>query len=140
MPKVIAATKISTGGRGEYPVRYVVLKWNEGESCHEYSRHMQVFNGTNDEYFIYGHYHCVFEDALGDLLKSMNENNENYPYGNVSHIPGFDFVICDSILNIVIDRVKLYVTTRFNRYVKTIMNVPKNVVKTFKKYVPINVT
>jgi len=134
--KVIAATKISTGGHGEYPVRYVVLKWNRGESAHPYSRHMQVFNGTSDSYFIYGHYHCTFDDALGDMLKSMNENNKSYPYGNVSYIPGFDFAIRDSMISIIRDRIKLYVTTRFNKHIKTIQNFPKNVLKTFRKYIP----
>lgn len=89
---VIAATKRSTGGRGEYPVRYVVLEWKEGTSAHPYSRHMQVFDGEHDEYYIYGHYHMTLDDAINDMVTSVRENNASYPLGNVSHIPGMDFL------------------------------------------------
>ena len=93
---VIAATKTSTGAYGEYPSRYVVLKWNYG-SVHSFSRHMQVFDGKSDEYFIYGHYHMTFDDALTDMISSMKENNKTYPEGNGSHFPGLDFVNCDQV-------------------------------------------
>jgi hypothetical protein len=88
---IIAATKVSKGGNGEYPVRYVVLKRPYGD-VHEYSRHMQVFDGVHEDYFICGHYCSTYEDALEDMLRSMRENNEDYPEGNISHIPGLDFV------------------------------------------------
>ena len=87
---IIAATKISTGGDGEYPVRYVVLKRPCGD-VHEYSRHMQVFDGVHKDYFVYGHYYSTSKDALEDMLRSMRENNESYPEGNISHIPGLDY-------------------------------------------------
>jgi len=89
---VIAATKRSIGGRGEYPVRYVVLKWKESASAHPYSRHMQVFDGEHDEYYIYGHYHMTLDDAVSDMIQAMKENNALYPLGNISHIPGMDFL------------------------------------------------
>ena len=89
--KIVAATKVSTGGNGEYPSRYVVLEWAKG-NVQEYSRHMQVMDGEHDEYFIYGHYYCEYEWALGDMIHSMNENNASYPKGNISHMPGVDFV------------------------------------------------
>jgi hypothetical protein len=90
---VIAATNVSKGGRGEYPSRYVVLKWKEGTNYHPYSRHMQVFDGVHDEYYIYGHYHCSLKDAIKDMVKSMLDNNKSYCEGNVSHIPGVDMNI-----------------------------------------------
>lgn len=89
--QIIAATKISKGGNGEYPVRYVVLKWKKGTSAHPFSRHMQVIDGKHDEYYIYGHYKCTLKDALDDMVESMNDNNKSYPSGNVSHIPGIDY-------------------------------------------------
>jgi hypothetical protein len=91
---VVAATKRSVGGNGDYPSRYVVLKWDKGSSAHEYSRHMQVFDGKSDQYFIYGHYFMTFEDALVDMVESLKKNNESYPEGNVSYFPGMDFVDC----------------------------------------------
>ena len=90
--RIIAATNKSNGGRGEYPVRYVVLKWMSG-SAHPYSRHMQVFDGKHDDYFIYGHYKCTAEDAIEDMITSMIDNNKTYHDGNVSHIPGIDYSV-----------------------------------------------
>jgi hypothetical protein len=95
---VIAATKYTSGGRGELPWRYVVLKWDEGSSAHEFSRHMQVQdlkNEFNDQIFYYGHYCCTYEDAEKDMIKSMESNNREYGSTNVSHIPGLDFVRAD---------------------------------------------
>lgn len=101
-PIVIAATRKSIGGQGEYPVRFVVLKWQKWTqgvlSTKEYSRHMQVFDGVHEDYFIYGHYYCEMKDAMDDLVRSVKENNRDYPEGNVSHIPaGLDFFNSDLI-------------------------------------------
>lgn len=85
--KVIAYTPWSKGGGGEYPVRLVILKWNRGTSSHEYSRHMQVKDGIHKDYFIYGHYHSTYDDAMHDLMKSVLENNHDYSPKNVSYIP-----------------------------------------------------
>lgn len=87
--QVVAATKPSVGGRGEYPSRYVVLRWISG-SAHPFSRHEQIFDGKHDDYFIYGHYHCHLETALEDMIKSMNDNNKSFPKHNISYIPGID--------------------------------------------------
>ena len=88
--KIIAATNWSEGRGGlEYPSRYVVLEWGEG-NYHKYSRHMQVNDGEHDDYFIYGHYYSFMEDAMNDMIISMNDNNKNYPLGNISHMPGID--------------------------------------------------
>jgi len=92
---VIAATKYTSGGRGELPWRYVVLKWDKGSSAHEFSRHMQVQDVKNefdDQIFYYGHYCCTLEDAVTDMIQAMKENNASYPLGNISHIPGMDFL------------------------------------------------
>jgi glycerol-3-phosphate cytidylyltransferase-like family protein len=94
---VVAATKKSNGQEGiEYPSRYVVLKWAKFVAgiyvTSQYSRHMQVFDGVHDDYFIYGHYYTYFDDALQDMVKSMEDNNRSYPLGNISHMPGTDFV------------------------------------------------
>ena len=82
--KRVAYTKWSKGGQGEYPVRYVVLEWPKKG---EYSRNIQIKDGKNDDYYIYGHYYLTFDAALNDLKKSVQENNRDYPVGNVSHIP-----------------------------------------------------
>jgi hypothetical protein len=92
---VIAATKYTSGGRGELPWRYVVLKWDKGSSAHEFSRHMQVKDVNdefNDQIFYYGHYFCTYEDAECDMIKSMESNNRDFGINNISHIPGLDFV------------------------------------------------
>ena len=94
---IVAATKYTSGGRGENPWRYVVLKWDKGTSAHPYSRHMQVNDGVNPNAFYYGHYHCTFDDALKDMVKTMNESNDTYRIGNISHIPGMDFVDGDEV-------------------------------------------
>jgi hypothetical protein len=94
---VVAATKYTSGGGIELPWRYVVLKWDKGSSAHEYSRHMQVFDANNDQAFYYGHYYMTFEDALYDLTKTMNDNNKSFPKGNVSYIPGMDFINGDEV-------------------------------------------
>jgi len=91
---VIAATRYTSGGRGELPWRYVVLKWDKGSSAHEFSRHMQVKDVNdefNDQIFYYGHYCCTYEDAERDMIKSMECNNRDFGINNISHIPGIDF-------------------------------------------------
>jgi hypothetical protein len=136
--KIVAATKVSAGKKGlEYPSRYVVLRWSKGTNAHEYSRHMQVMDGIHDDYFIYGHYKSHYEDALEDMLKSMRENNESFPYGNISYIPGFDFAMNNTFSGILVDRVKLFMTTRFNRCVKAIMGIPKTVRTVFQRYMSV---
>lgn len=120
--KIIAATKISKGGNGEYPARYVVLEWKKGTSAHPYSRHMQVIDGKSMEYFIYGHYKCTYDDALADMMTSMIENNESYKEGNVSYIPGVAFTRSSSVLDFFVRRVasvdfaKAYLKSRKNSY------------------------
>jgi hypothetical protein len=90
--KVVAATYYSTGRDGlEYPSRYVVLEWGDG-NYQRYSRHMQVDNGKDKDYFIYGHYYDRYADAFEDMVKSMNENDRSYLLGNISHMGGVDFV------------------------------------------------
>lgn len=49
---------------------------------------MQVKDGKHDNYFIYGHFFTLFDGAMNDMIRSIKENNRDYPYGNVSHIPG----------------------------------------------------
>jgi hypothetical protein len=92
---VVAATKYTSGGRGEISWRYVVLKWDKGSSAHEYSRHTQekdVENKWNDQIFFWGHYYCTYEDAEKDMIETMNKHNETYGPTNISHIPGLDFL------------------------------------------------
>jgi hypothetical protein len=85
---VIAATPYSKGGRGEYPARYVILKWTKGVgSVMEYSRHMQIKDGVHKDYFIYGHYFNTYVDAMKDLFRSVEENNKGIDPKNVSYIP-----------------------------------------------------
>jgi hypothetical protein len=101
-PMVVAATKKSEGGHGEYPVRYVVLKWFKWSKgllvTKEYSRHMQVFDGVHEDLFKFGNYYCDVNDAIKDLVRTVEENNRDYPLGNISHIPGgMDFVDGDEV-------------------------------------------
>jgi len=84
MPNIVAYSKWSKGGRGEYPVRFVVLHW-PGKG--EYSRHLQVKDGKSKEYFIYGNYYQTFDGAYQNMLKAIQENNSTFSDGNVSHIP-----------------------------------------------------
>jgi hypothetical protein len=102
-PMVIAATKKSEGGHGEYPVRYVVLKWFKWSkgilATKEYSRHMKVFDGVHEDNFKHGHYYCDVDDAIKDLVRTVDENNRSYPVGNISHIPaGMDFIDGDMVI------------------------------------------
>jgi len=93
---VVAATKYTSGGRGELPWRYVVLKWDKGSSfAHEYSRHMQVKDVENkwdDQIFYSGHYYFSYESAEKDMIESMESNNRDFGPTNISHIPGLDFI------------------------------------------------
>lgn len=85
--QIVAATGWSKGGGGEYPSRYVILKWRKGSSAHPYSRHMQVNDGKHKDYYIYGHYHMTFKGALNDLELSVIENNQGFSQRNPSYIP-----------------------------------------------------
>jgi len=86
--EIIAATPYSKGGHGEYPARYVILKWVKGVgSVMEYSRHMQIKDGVHKDYFIYGHYFNTYVDAMKDLFRSVEENNKGIDVKNVSYIP-----------------------------------------------------
>ena len=89
---IVAATKWSTGGQGDYPSRFVVLKWPPKSSAHEYSRHMQVDDGKKDNYFIYGHYFTLFQDALNDMKDALNSNNGGIARNHVDYMPGIDFI------------------------------------------------
>lgn len=102
-PVIVAATKKSEGGHGEYPVRYVVLKWLKWSNgilvTKEYSRHMQVIDGIHANNFKFGHYYYDVNDAIKDLVRSVEENNRDYPVGNISHIPaGMDFIDGDMVI------------------------------------------
>jgi hypothetical protein len=86
--EVIAATPYSKGGQGDYPSRYVILKWTKGDgTVMEYSRHMQIKDGVHKDYFIYGHYFRTYADAMSDLLRSVETNNKGISPKNVSYIP-----------------------------------------------------
>lgn len=85
--EILATSEWSSGGCGEYPFRFVVLKINDESSPHKYSRHMQVDDGKSPEFFIYGHHYFTFAEAFDDMRKSIIESNKNYPKGGVSHIP-----------------------------------------------------
>jgi hypothetical protein len=92
---VIAATKYTSGGRGEPQWRYVVLKWDKGTSAHPFSRHMQVLDVKhewNDQIFYHGNYCCTYEDAEKSMIESMEDHNRTYGPTNISHIPGLDFL------------------------------------------------
>ena len=85
--KVVAMSRWSKGGEGEYPTRYVVLDWGTGAAM-RFSRHMQVDDGKTKPFF-HGHYKGTFIDALQDAQKSVRENQEDFKKGNVSHIPSW---------------------------------------------------
>jgi hypothetical protein len=84
-PKVVAMSRWSKGGRGEHPMRYVVLDWGTGAAM-RYSRHMQVDDGKTKPFF-HGHYMGTFIDALQDAQKSVSEHSSTYKKANISHIP-----------------------------------------------------
>ena len=85
---VVAATAYSKGGQGDYPARYVILKWMKGGgSVMEYSRHMQIKDGVHKDYFIYGHYFHTYADAMKDMIRSIETNNKGISKTNVSYIP-----------------------------------------------------
>jgi hypothetical protein len=88
MEKIIAMSCWSKGGNGEYPVRFVVTDRGM-KPAHRYARHMQVNDGKNEDYFIYGHYMSTLIDALVDAQKSVRENQADFKPGNVSHIPSW---------------------------------------------------
>jgi hypothetical protein len=85
--KIAAHTKWSKGGGGNYPTRFVVLKWLGPGRAHKYSSHEQVKDGINDDYFIAGHYHGTFRGAFADMKKRTLNRNENYGPGAYDHIP-----------------------------------------------------
>jgi len=84
-PKVVAMSRWSEGGRGEYPTRYVVLDWGT-DAAQRYSRHMQTDRGEKKP-FHYGHYQNTFIDAFKDAQDTVIEHSRQYRKGNISHIP-----------------------------------------------------
>ena len=89
---IVAATKWSRGGNGQYPFRFVVVEWPSIHGrANKFSRYMQVDNGKRGNYFIFGHYFFRFEDAMDDLTRSMKENNTDFGVNSVAYIPGMDF-------------------------------------------------
>jgi len=88
MPKIVGMSCWSTGGEGEYPVRYVVLDWGP-DKTQRYSRHLQVNDGKTENYFIHGDYKGTLIDALASAQKSVKGNNESFRKGNISHIPAW---------------------------------------------------
>lgn len=86
--EVLAASRYSKGGNGEYPVRFVVLRWKKG-SGHEFSSHMQVKDGIHPNYFIYGHYYTTYNSAFNNAVDRAVENNRDYSPRSVSHVPAF---------------------------------------------------
>lgn len=88
MKKIVAMSCWSTGGRGEYPVRVVVLDLGADPS-YRYSRNLQVNDGKNDDYFIHSHHKSTLVDALVDAQQAVEENNRDFKPGNISHIPAW---------------------------------------------------
>ena len=87
--KVVAHTGWSKGGQGEYPVRFVILKWKDKDPQYGvYSVHMQVKDNVHPEYYISGTYDLHYPDAVDVLKKRQTKNNADFKVGNVSHIPG----------------------------------------------------
>lgn len=84
-PKVVAASRWSKGGRGEYPTRYVVLDWGTGAAL-RYSRHMQVDDGKTKPFY-HGRYRSTFIDALEEAQNTVTEHSRQYTKGNISYIP-----------------------------------------------------
>jgi hypothetical protein len=84
--KVIAYSKWSKGGGGEYPARIVVLKWSKKE-YEPYSSHEEIKDGVHADNYMTGHYFSTFDDALADMLKRVKYYNTKYSLGNPSHIP-----------------------------------------------------
>jgi|WetSurMetagenome_2_1015567.scaffolds.fasta_scaffold186671_4 hypothetical protein len=85
--KVVAYSKWSKGGKGEYPVRIVALEWQKGASAHRFSTQEEVKDGKNKENYITGRHFHTFDDALRDMLFRMKFYQENFSPKNVSHIP-----------------------------------------------------
>ncbi len=88
MPTILAVSRYSEGGRGEYPCRYVVLDWGP-DKVQRYSRSLQVNDGKHKNYFIYDHYYSTFAAAFADAVKSVQKDHKEYSKGNPSHIPFF---------------------------------------------------
>ena len=86
--KILAASRYSKGGQGEYPVRFVVLRWTKG-SGHEFSSHMQVKDGVHPNYFISGRYYHTYNGAFNSAVARVMENRRDFKPGNVSHVPAF---------------------------------------------------
>jgi len=106
--KIIAATLPCRGDSagGEAKFRFVIVAWfypgNEGafdpawNLIKEYSTHMDILpgqkgftDGLND-----GHYHQRWEDAFTEFAERVTRHNMAFRDGNVSHIPGIDYIDC----------------------------------------------
>jgi hypothetical protein len=72
---------------GEYPVRFVVLKWAAKSPVHgQYSVHTQVNDFVHKDYFISGHYDMQMKPASSLLKQVLARNNKDFPKGNMSYV------------------------------------------------------
>jgi len=86
--QIVAMSCWSKGGKGEYPVRFVVIDRGT-KAPHRYTRCMQVNDGEHKDYFIYAHHHHLLPDALADAQEAVRENQKDFSPSNISHIPAW---------------------------------------------------
>ncbi len=97
--KIVAATLPCRGdiSNGEAKFRFVIVAWfRPNGEIHEYSTHMEILPGQPGftEGLHDGNYNRRWEDAFREFSERVTRHNMAFRAGNVSHIPGLDYMDC----------------------------------------------
>ena len=97
--KIVAATLPCRGdiSNGEAKFRFVIVAWfRPNGEIHEYSTHMEILPGQPGftEGLHHGNYNRRWEDAFREFSERVTRHNMAFRAGNVSHIPGLDYMDC----------------------------------------------
>lgn len=97
--KIVAATLPCRGdiANGEAKFRFVIVAWfRPNGEIHEYSTHMEILPGQPGftEGLHHGNYNRRWEDAFREFSERVTRHNMAFRAGNVSHIPGLDYMDC----------------------------------------------
>jgi hypothetical protein len=88
MTEILAATNFSLGEPGlELPTRMVLHK-TKCRVGHPYASHLETKEGN----MFHCDYYETIEIGLIEFMRRMERHNQLFKKGNVSHIPGLEFV------------------------------------------------
>lgn len=81
--RILHATRFSQGGRGEKPMRLVVIGYI-GRKYGQFAVRWQDKDGNTFS----GYSYETSRDAHNAFMRRYLEHNESYRPGNISHLPG----------------------------------------------------